>query len=634
MLKLSFKGALLASISVLVAVSVGTANYLSFINERDALQATIYQSTQQRVEVEAKRVENFMASKASAVRNLANDYRSYQYRDNHAERMRVASLGAGVSNVMVGMQNGDAYVSSNFDGWIDNKNPSSYDPRKRPWYQQAQSAGQLIYTEAYNDAMTGELMVSIGETFGSGVVLADVSLDVLNKAVKDINLPGALALIISEDTTALASTSDVVKNGDKLTQFASLKKVANSVVGQSSSIVEYQLDDSDKVLFSKRIELADKNWYLLIALDKSVVFASIEDAKHKAFIATIIYLFVSIVLALLILNRLYRPILALKKTIQSLSSGDGDLTQRLEVNSDDDLGQIAQGVNAFIENLQKMMLEIEGSTVKLQSDVAALTAQTQNNSEILSQHVVETEQIVAAIEEMNSTAESVAHHAAETAQFTSEASTMSGESLEVVSGAQAKVSSLVAEVEDTASSINNMSDETKGISSILSVIGDIAEQTNLLALNAAIEAARAGEQGRGFAVVADEVRALASRTQISTGEIEQALESLIQGSHSVSESMNATKNTCNETFESTELVGQRINGLTSHITEIHDLSTQIATAAEEQSSVTQEVSRNMSSINDMVSQLNANGQETSLQTENIAVINGQITQVVEKFKLR
>ncbi|GLO63323.1 methyl-accepting chemotaxis protein [Vibrio sp. MACH09] len=634
MLKLSFKGALLASISVLVAVSVGTANYLSFVNERDVLQATIYQNTQQRVEVEAKRVENFMTSKASAIHNLANDYRSYQYRDNHAERMIVASLGAGVSNVMVGMQNGDAYVSSNFDGWIDNKNPSSYDPRKRPWYQQAQSTGQLIYTEAYNDAMTGELMVSIGETFGSGVVLADVSLDVLNKAVKDINLPGAIAIIISEDTTALASTLDMVNNGDKLTQFSSLNEVANKVVGQSSSIVEYQLDDSDKVLFSKRIELADKNWYLLISLDKSVVFASIEEAKHAAFISTIIYLFVSIVLALLILNRLYRPILALKKTIQSLSSGDGDLTQRLEVNSDDDLGQIAQGVNAFIENLQKMMLEIEGSTVKLQSDVAALTTQTQNNSEILSQHVVETEQIVAAIEEMNSTAESVAHHAAETAQFTSEASTMSGESLEVVSGAQAKVSSLVAEVEDTASSINNMSDETKGISSILSVIGDIAEQTNLLALNAAIEAARAGEQGRGFAVVADEVRALASRTQISTGEIEQALESLIQGSHSVSESMNATKNTCNETFESTELVGQRINGLTSHITEIHDLSTQIATAAEEQSSVTQEVSRNMSSINDMVSQLNANGQETSLQTENIAVINGQITQVVEKFKLR
>ena len=235
---------------------------------------------------------------------------------------------------------------------------------------------------------------------------------------------------------------------------------------------------------------------------------------------------------------------------------------------------------------------------------------------------------------MNSTAESVAHHAAETAQFTSEATTMSGESLEVVHDAQSSVSSLVEEVEETAHNIQAMSEKTKGISSILNVIGDIADQTNLLALNAAIEAARAGEQGRGFAVVADEVRALASRTQTSTGEIEKALSSLVNGSQSVTNSMDATKETCNKTVESTELVGQRINGLSNHISEINDLSTQIATAAEEQSSVTQEVSRNMASINEMVSQLNANGQETAQQTESIADTNAQITQIVNKFKLR
>lgn len=135
-------------------------------------------------------------------------------------------------------------------------------------------------------------------------------------------------------------------------------------------------------------------------------------------------------------------------------------------------------------------------------------------------------------------------------------------------------------------------------------------------------------------MVADEVRALASRTQTSTGEIEKALSSLVNGSQSVTSSMDATKDTCNKTAESTELVGQRINGLSNHISEINDLSTQIATAAEEQSSVTQEVSRNMASINDMVSQLNANGQETAQQTESIADTNAQITQIVNKFKLR
>lgn len=634
MVKLSFKGALLASISVLVGASVATSNYFSYVSQRDSLQSTIYQNAEERVAVESKRVEDFMLAKASAVEGLANDYRSHQYTDNHAERVRVSGFSAGVENMLVAFTNGDAYISSTFDNWINHKNPPSYDPRVRPWYQQAERSGQTIITDAYNDANTGELMVSIGRSFGQGVALADVSLAVLSEVVQEINMPGVLAIIISEDTTALASSSSIVKNGRKLTDFAAMRHVGQEVVGKQTAKVVYKLDGAEKVIFSQQIRLGEKNWYLLISLDKGVVFSPIEEVKHNALISSILSIVISIILALLILNYLYSPILALKATIQSLSRGDGDLTQRLEVKSDDDLGQIANGVNSFIESLQKMMLEVESSTIKLQSDVNALSAQTDNNSEILSQHVVETEQIVAAIEEMNSTAESVAHHAAETAQFTSEATTMGGESLEVVNDAQSKVNSLVNEVETTSGSIQQMSEETKGIGSILSVIGEIAEQTNLLALNAAIEAARAGEQGRGFAVVADEVRALASRTQTSTGEIEQALDSLVRGNQSVTSSMDATKQTCNQTFESTELVGQRINGLTNHIAEINDLSTQIATAAEEQSSVTQEVSRNMSSINDMVSQLNANGQETALQTQSIAEVNNQITRVVDKFKLR
>jgi methyl-accepting chemotaxis protein len=179
-----------------------------------------------------------------------------------------------------------------------------------------------------------------------------------------------------------------------------------------------------------------------------------------------------------------------------------------------------------------------------------------------------------------------------------------------------------------------MSAETKEINKVLSVIGDIAEQTNLLALNAAIEAARAGEQGRGFAVVADEVRALASRTQSSTEEVEQALSRLLNGNEKVVNAMDGTKTTCDEAYQSTDKVSQSLNELSGFVTSINDLNTQIATAAEEQSSVTQEISRNMASLGEIVSQLNTNGENTVNQAESITVVNEQLVAMLRQFKLR
>lgn len=635
MFKLSFKGLLIASISILVALSVGTSNLLSFLDERDTLQDNLYKNTEKRISLEAEKLHSYLASRALATANLASDYEKHQYRDGHAERVRISAISSDVVSMLVSFKNGDAYASYDYPGWIEHKAPSSYDPRKRPWYNQAKNnPGKVIYTDVYADATTKQLMISIGKAFDGGVTLADITLDVLNEVVQGIKIPGSVSIVMADDSTALASTSDSIATGKKLSDNLLSTDTIRTIKGKEYTTQELTLAGKENVLFSHKIALGNKNLYLLTSLDKEIVFADIEKTKQHAIIMTCIYVIVCVVLAVLILNYLYRPILALKTTMTSLASGDGDLTQRLEVKSDDDLGQIAASVNTFIENLQTMMLEIENSTLRLKDDVEALNIQSQNNSDILAQHLIETEQIVTAIEEMNATAENVAQHAAETAASTEEASTMGTESREVVAQAQSNVTSLMNVVGETADKIQNMSTETQEINSILSVIGDIADQTNLLALNAAIEAARAGEQGRGFAVVADEVRALASRTQVSTGEIEKALESLMNGSKATSSSMDSTKITCDETFKSTEQVDTHIHGLTDHITKIHDLSVQIATAAEEQSNVTHEVSKNMTSINSIVNQLNATGQETAVQTENIHKINLDLSNIIGKFKLR
>jgi methyl-accepting chemotaxis protein len=204
----------------------------------------------------------------------------------------------------------------------------------------------------------------------------------------------------------------------------------------------------------------------------------------------------------------------------------------------------------------------------------------------------------------------------------------------VVDNAVVTVSALVDEVEDMSARITSMNQDANKISDVLNVIGEISEQTNLLALNAAIEAARAGEQGRGFAVVADEVRALAARTQSSTTEISDMLTALLDGTSSVVEAMGKTKEQCQSTADKTSEVSNSLTIMSASVREIDDVSTQIATATEEQSAVAEELSKNMLSIRDMVSSLVESGKQTVSATDSLSQSNQELDRLVSNFKLQ
>ncbi|WP_342609755.1 methyl-accepting chemotaxis protein [Vibrio tritonius] len=634
MSKLGFKRTLILSSALITGLSVGTSNYFNYRSASEILTTTIYQNTTNYVHQIAGKLTSFITQKSRAIDNLAQDYQKNNYTSNHAQNMRIAASASDIFNITIGFDNGDAYCSYPLPGWTDFKNPPTYNASQRPWFKDAMSASGLIYTDPYADATTQELMVSIGKRAGtSSVVLADIPLTVLKDVVNSVEMKGAVTLIMQDDSSILASTSTAVKVGQKLMDFGSLSHLVDKIKRGDRSI-DYKLGDVDKVMFSEKIQYGDKNWYLLVGLDKSVVFASLDSMAKQTIILTIICVVIAVLLTMLLLNILYRPILALKETIHTLSSGEGDLTRRLDVTSNDDLGIIAEDVNTFISHLQKMMLQIEDFSGQLVNNISSLERTSTQNSTILNQHVRETEQISTAIEEMSATANMMAQNAQESVEYTKEVSQMGSSSLRTLNNAKSYVDRLVSDVENTASSMSNMSDETKGINQILSVIGDIAAQTNLLALNAAIEAARAGEQGRGFAVVADEVRALASRTQESTEEIERALTKLLDGSQEVLSLMEGTKSTCHETFNGTTEVETSLNSLTSQVGNITDLSIKIATSAEEQDRVTAEISKNMSEITDIVKQLNQNDVDSSAQVNDISGINERLATIVGKFKLR
>ncbi len=627
---LGFKTLLLVSVLALVAISVSSVSYVLYQAERDALVDQISSSTKRFVKNQAKLIQNEIDRNTETVHRLALHYKSKDITGDYVEKVTEFAAAAATSSMTITLNNGDSYWNQTGEGWANNK--SEQNELNSLWYTTAQNANGLAVTTPYGDA--NGYWISMVEKTKNAVIALDFEVNTIQKMVeKAVNMPGAVALVMAEDSSALSSTSPKVKLGAKLNDYPDLRQLARDIIGKDEVSEDYQLFGVDKLVFSKKIKVGQRSWYLMIALDKKVTFSRLEEVKTEAIITVIISILVSTILAYFILQYLYRPIISLKKTVIDLSSGNGDLTQRLEVKTDDDLGQLAKGINQFIENLQSMMLEIQGASDHLQENIVSLKQQTDNSAATLQSHVMETEQVVAAVEEMNATSESVAANAAEAATFTEKANQTGKASRLIIDQSQLTVTALVDEVESATKNVQQMSEETQSINSVLSMIGAIAEQTNLLALNAAIEAARAGEQGRGFAVVADEVRNLASRTKASTSEIEQALEKLLRGNQSVVEAMTHTRNRCQETAAGTVDVSDSLESMNHLVSEINNLSTQIATAAEEQSNVTHEVSRNMSAISGIVGELNATGRETVSQTENIAAVNNQLAAIVRKFKL-
>jgi methyl-accepting chemotaxis protein len=344
-----------------------------------------------------------------------------------------------------------------------------------------------------------------------------------------------------------------------------------------------------------------------------------------------------IVLLLIIivaLRQLMNRLAVLKANIDTLSAGDADLTKRIVIRAEDELGAVGHSVNRFLVYLQKMVTEVSDSSVLIAEGIEQLRGQARGTSKILTRHASETDQAVTAVTEMSSTAEGVARSAAQTASMTQVANENARHSKLVVEDASNSVRELISEVELATTTVRAMEQDAERINSVLGVIGEIAGQTNLLALNAAIEAARAGEQGRGFAVVADEVRALAGRTQASTSEINEMLARLQQGVSAAVVAMEKTKQSCQATADKTSKVNEGLDGMTDSVVRINDLSTQIATAAEEQSAVSDEINRNMVAVRHIVEELVAGGTVNEQSTATLAASNEKLNAVVRRFKLR
>ncbi|GIU44412.1 methyl-accepting chemotaxis protein [Shewanella algidipiscicola] len=361
-----------------------------------------------------------------------------------------------------------------------------------------------------------------------------------------------------------------------------------------------------------------------------------KNMQNKAMTIVFIVLVIigiTTVVMLFAAQRMVNPIHNMVRSLEDIAKGEGDLTKRLEVEGQDEIAMLGRSFNQFVEKLQGIIKQVAQATLAVKGGADNILAQTHTMSQQLQSHNNETDQVVTAITEMSATASEVAMSTTQVAEATQAATQDVGNAQLCVDTSLSEVSALMAEIDTAATHITSLNEQSQKINSVLSVIGGIAEQTNLLALNAAIEAARAGEQGRGFAVVADEVRSLASRTQASTLEINEMLSELHNLVSLAVNSMESSQQSCHRSVSSSRAISDSLGAVTSAVTSINDMSTQIATAATEQSSVTEEINRNVFAIQDIVNELLQSSNSASDTSQELAHEGRNLDSLVGQFKV-
>ena len=326
------------------------------------------------------------------------------------------------------------------------------------------------------------------------------------------------------------------------------------------------------------------------------VGATRDSGTAMQSIVLVIGLGICLLLAVVFPPMVVRPLANLLSRIEDISHGDGDLTQRLDVQSRDELGQVANAFNQFVAKLQQTLQRVISQASDVGHAATQLAGITRQAGELTTEQLHATEQVATAVHEMSSTVQSIAHTTSAAASAAQSADADAKEGRAVVRQSVQAIEDLVGDVSGAADTIHQLELETANIGKVLDVIQSIAEQTNLLALNAAIEAARAGEQGRGFAVVADEVRTLAARTQQSTHEIQSMIQSLQSGARNAVSIMERGKAKADTTVSRAQAAEQSLRQITESVLKLTDMNTQIATAAEQQTAVTDEIARSVETI--------------------------------------
>ncbi|NOI60254.1 methyl-accepting chemotaxis protein [Vibrio coralliilyticus] len=615
------------AIAIIIAIVSGVQAWISVSQLKQETTSALNSEMTNVSHATSRYISDWLSIRSDMM--LANET-SILNSDNADREMLITKRAGGFLSVYAGFEDGSIAYGDKTEDW-----PANYDPRTRPWYKDAMATNGLIVTEPYQD-FDGSIVVSFAKAFSgnkNGVLAADLTVTSIIEEVLNVSLDNDGFSFLVDGNNNIVAYQDEKLSQQPLTDLnplLSADKIQQLVNTSFISTISWP-EQGDKLIFVANVPSTD--WSLGIVVDKDMAFASVTEQIQFTAIASIFLYILIASISTYVITRLLKPLQTLSSALSQLSQGEGDLTQRIEIRRMDEIGELAQHVNQFLSQMQSMLSGIIHHSQELAVQAEQANQLSQQSSQQVETQQNDVNQIATAIHEMSATAAEVASHAELTANASQGSSSACEDGQQVIEKNRQAIVELADQVSAASGIISELESNTQSINQILSTIREIAEQTNLLALNAAIEAARAGEQGRGFAVVADEVRVLSQRTHGSTEEIRSMIETLQNNTKLAVNSMESSTALAGTSVDYAQQAYESLNTITSAITEINDMALQIASAAEEQRAVSEDISCNTQGIKDASDILSEQAMRSSESATNMFNSANTVRTEVERFKV-